>query len=62
MEVLRRLRQSSEIPVIMLIAKDEVTDKVMGLDIGADDYLSKPFSIEELFARIRTVLMSFWMR
>lgn len=56
MEVLRRLRQSSEIPVIMLTAKDEVTDKVMGLDIGADDYLTKPFAIEELLARIRTAL------
>lgn len=56
MEVLRRLRMSSEVPVIMLTAKDDVTDKVMGLNIGADDYLSKPFSIEELFARIRTVL------
>ena len=56
MEVLRRLRQSSAIPVIMLTAKDEITDKVMGLDIGADDYMTKPFAIEELLARIRTVL------
>lgn len=56
MEVLRRLRQSSEIPVIMLTAKDEVTDKVMGLDIGADDYMTKPFAIEELLARIRAAL------
>ncbi|MHB9095323.1 MAG: response regulator transcription factor [Eubacteriales bacterium] len=56
MEVLRRLRQSSEIPVIMLTARDEVTDKVMGLDIGADDYITKPFAIEELLARIRTAL------
>lgn len=56
MEVLRRLRQSSETPVIMLTAKDEVTDKVMGLDIGADDYMTKPFAIEELLARIRTAL------
>lgn len=53
MEVLRRLRQSSETPVIMLTAKDEITDKVMGLDIGADDYMTKPFAIEELLARIR---------
>lgn len=53
MEVLRRLRQSSEVPVIMLTAKDEITDKVMGLDIGADDYMTKPFAIEELLARIR---------
>jgi DNA-binding response OmpR family regulator len=53
MEVLRRLRQSSEVPVIMLTAKDEIMDKVMGLDIGADDYITKPFAIEELLARIR---------
>ena len=53
MEVLRRLRQSSEVPVIMLTAKDEIMDKVMGLDIGADDYMIKPFAIEELLARIR---------
>lgn len=56
MEVLRRLRQSSEIPVIMLTAKDQITDKVMGLDIGADDYMTKPFAIEELLARIRVAL------
>jgi two-component system, OmpR family, response regulator ArlR len=55
MEVLRRLRQNSEVPVIMLTAKDEITDKVMGLDIGADDYITKPFAIEELLARIRVV-------
>jgi len=53
MEILRRLRQVSEIPVIMLTAKDDVMDKVMGLDFGADDYLTKPFAIEELLARIR---------
>ncbi len=56
MEVLRRLRQSSDTPVVMLTAKDEVTDKVMGLDIGADDYMTKPFAIEELLARIRNIL------
>lgn len=56
MEVLRRFRQGSDTPVIMLTAKDEITDKVMGLDIGADDYMTKPFAIEELLARIRTVL------
>ena len=56
MEVLRRLRQSAETPVIMLTAKDDVTDIVMGLDIGADDYLTKPFAIEELLARIRAAL------
>ncbi|HWP98682.1 MAG TPA: response regulator transcription factor [Syntrophomonadaceae bacterium] len=56
MEVLRRLRQCTETPVIMLTARDEVTDKVMGLDIGADDYMTKPFAIEELLARIRVML------
>lgn len=56
MEVLRRLRQSKDTPVIMLTAKDAVTDKVMGLDSGADDYLTKPFAIEELLARIRVAL------
>lgn len=56
MEVLRRLRQGTEVPVIMLTAKDQITDKVMGLDIGADDYMTKPFAIEELLARIRVAL------
>lgn len=55
-EVLRKLRQSTEVPVIMLTAKDEVIDKVMGLDMGANDYVTKPFAIEELLARIRTAL------
>jgi two-component system, OmpR family, response regulator ArlR len=55
-EVLRRLRQSSEVPVIMLTAKDDIMDKVMGLDNGADDYITKPFAIEELLARIRVAL------
>jgi len=56
MEVLRRVRQVSDVPVIMLTAKDEITDKVMGLDLGADDYITKPFAIEELLARIRVSL------
>jgi len=56
MEVLRRLRQSAQTPVIMLTAKNDVTDIVMGLDLGADDYMVKPFAIEELLARIRTAL------
>jgi len=55
-EVLRRIRQNLEVPVIMLTAKDEVMDKVIGLDMGADDYITKPFAIEELLARIRTAL------
>ncbi len=53
LEVLRRLRKTSAVPVIMLTARDDVMDKVSGLDMGADDYVTKPFSIEELLARIR---------
>ena len=56
MEVLRRLRRESEVPVILLTARDSVTDKVMGLDTGANDYVTKPFEIEELLARIRACL------
>ena len=56
LEVLRRLRKSSQVPVIMLTARDAVMDKVTGLDMGADDYVTKPFSIEELLARIRASL------
>ncbi len=52
-EVLRRLRQTKQTPVIILTARDQVVDKVTGLDIGADDYMTKPFAIEELLARIR---------
>jgi DNA-binding response OmpR family regulator len=56
LEVLRRVRKTSGIPVIMLTARDSVVDKVTGLDSGADDYVTKPFAIEELLARIRTAL------
>jgi len=56
MEVLRRLRRESKIPVIMLTARDAVMDKVSGLDSGAEDYITKPFAIEELLARIRAAL------
>ena len=56
LEVLRRLRKVSDIPIIMLTARDAVMDKVSGLDAGADDYITKPFAIEELLARIRTAL------
>ena len=56
MEVLRRLRRESQVPVIMLTARDSVMDKVSGLDSGADDYITKPFAIEELLARIRAAL------
>lgn len=56
MEVLRRLRKESRMPVIMLTARDTVVDKVSGLDMGADDYVTKPFAIEELLARIRVAI------
>ena len=56
MEVLRRLRRESQVPVIMLTARDGVVDKVSGLDSGADDYVTKPFAIQELLARIRAAL------
>lgn len=56
MEVLRRIRKNSDVPVILLTARDAVMDKVSGLDAGADDYITKPFAIEELLARIRVAL------
>ena len=56
MEVLRRVRKHKDVPVIMVTARDAVMDKVAGLDAGADDSLTKPFAIEELFARIRVAL------
>ncbi len=55
-EVLRRIRQFSDLPIILLTARDAVVDKVTGLDGGADDYITKPFAIEELLARIRVAL------
>ncbi len=55
-EVCRRLRDSSDLPILMLTARDGVADRVHGLDSGADDYLVKPFAHEELMARIRTLL------
>ena len=55
-EVCRRIRLKSQVPIIMLTAKDDVSDKVAGLDTGADDYMTKPFAIEELLARIRVAL------
>ena len=55
-EVLRRIRRFSDIPIILLTARDAVVDKVTGLDGGADDYITKPFAIEELLARIRVAL------
>jgi DNA-binding response OmpR family regulator len=56
LEVLRRLRQSGPTPVLMLTARDEETDRVLGLELGADDYLTKPFSMRELLARVRALL------
>ena len=55
-EVCKRIRQSSSVPIIMLTARGEVTDRVVGLELGADDYLSKPFEPRELVARIQSVL------
>lgn len=55
-EVCRRIRKESNVPIIMLTAKGETMDKIAGLDSGADDYITKPFAIEELFARMRVAL------
>lgn len=55
-DVCRRIRQMSDVPVIMLTAKAEETDRVVGLEIGADDYVTKPFSMRELMARVKSVL------
>ncbi len=54
-EICRRVRQQSNVPIIMLTARDDTMDKVMGLDQGANDYLTKPFAIEELLARLRVL-------
>jgi two-component system alkaline phosphatase synthesis response regulator PhoP len=55
-EVCRRIRSSSEVPIIMLTARDEDIDKIVGLELGADDYLTKPFNPRELVARIKAIL------
>jgi len=55
-EVCRRLRAGGPVPILMLTAKDSVTDRVQGLDAGADDYMVKPFDLDELLARIRALL------
>lgn len=55
LDVCKRLRAASDVPILMLTAKDDVKDRVMGLDAGADDYLVKPFSVDELLARIRAL-------
>ncbi len=56
MTICQKVREFSQVPIIMLTARDDVEDKVNGLDIGADDYMTKPFAIQELFARVRNVL------
>jgi len=56
LEVCKRLRAESEVPIIMLTARDDEVDKVLGLEIGADDYVTKPFSLAELRSRVRAVL------
>jgi DNA-binding response OmpR family regulator len=56
LEVLRRIRQTSPTPVLMLTARSQETDRVVGLELGADDYLTKPFSMRELIARVRALL------
>jgi two-component system, OmpR family, alkaline phosphatase synthesis response regulator PhoP len=55
-EVLRRIRETTRTPVIMLTARDDETDKLLGLELGADDYITKPFSPREVVARVRAVL------
>jgi len=55
-EICRRLRQFTDVPVIMLTARAEETDRIVGLEIGADDYVTKPFSMRELMARVKSVL------
>ena len=56
LDVTRRLRQDGDVPIIMLTARDDETDKLIGLELGADDYVTKPFSPRELVARVRAVL------
>lgn len=55
-DVCKKIREESEVPIIILTAKDDITDKVIGLDYGADDYMTKPFSNDELLARIKALL------
>ena len=55
-DVCRELRRESDVPIIMLTARDDTTDKIIGLELGADDYITKPFSVEELLARIQVKL------
>lgn len=61
-EVCRRLRSSSEVPILFLTARDDEIDRIIGLELGADDYVTKPFSPRELVARVRAILKrSGWM-
>src|SRR5436853_5884856 len=55
-EVCKRIRQTSDLPILMLTARDEDIDKIIGLEVGADDYLTKPFNPRELVARIKSIL------
>ena len=55
-EVCRRLRKNADVPILMLTARDEDVDKIIGLEVGADDYLTKPFNPRELVARVKSVL------
>jgi len=56
MQVCRTIRQDSQVPIIMLTAKKEEIDRILGLELGADDYVTKPFSVRELLARVKTIL------
>jgi DNA-binding response OmpR family regulator len=58
-EVLKKIREKSDVPVLMLTAKSQSVDKVVGLELGADDYITKPFDTKELLARIRAILRRF---
>src|SRR5437764_5220140 len=55
-EVCRRIRKASDVPILMLTARDEDVDKIIGLEVGADDYLTKPFNPRELVARVKSIL------
>jgi len=56
LEICKRVRQSSDVPILMLTARDEDVDKIIGLEVGADDYLTKPFNPRELVARVKSIL------
>lgn len=58
-EVLKKIREQTDVPVVMLTAKSQSVDKVVGLELGADDYITKPFDTKELLARIRAILRRF---